>query len=381
MPSPDLTNYVDLQLRDFDPQDIFEVGLTNLALYLENFTAREGQIEVILLEAIAQQIAELIFAINRLPSAIFESLLTLYGITRDFGAPPVADLQFDVATAEGLSIPAGTQAILNLDNGLEPIVFTTNEELVIPPGQTTGVVQAIGDRYTSDANGYPAVTLLELLDSLTYVDYVRLSTSPTLGRETEDDIDFFNRGAQRLQRLVTTLVLPSQFSAAALELSDVERAFGIDNYDPAGDGDHNGPVGEDAGYMTVAVYGENEFLSGPRKTEIKDILQTQSIANLTVNVIDPVITPVNVTVTIRVEATADEAQTISAVEDAVSQYLDPMVWEWGSVVRRNELISLINNVAGVDYVDNLSIPAANVTLTGPANLTSAGTISVDLVED
>lgn len=381
-PSPDLTPYVDLQLRDLDPQDVFETALVRMRMLLADFDPREGQIEIVLLEAIAQQIAELIFAVNRLPDSIFESLLTFYDIRRDYGEQPLANLRFDVATDQGMTVPGGTVAVLNLESGgLEPIQFTTMEDLVIPTGQTFGVVLAQGDRYTDEANGRAVGTMLELRDAITYVDYVKLSSEPTGGRNTEEDPEYFDRAAQRLQRLVSTLVLPGHFTAAALEMQDVERATTLNNYNPAGDPDNNGPVGDDAGYVTVAVYGPNEFLSAGRKDEIKSALAAQALTNLVINVVDPTITTIDVTADVVLDDNVDPADAIEVIKSELRNYLDPMTWNWNNTIRINSLVSLITNVEGVYFVSNLSVPAANLTLSGVANLTKPGAITINLVEN
>src|SRR5690349_20402215 len=304
MSNVDFTEYVELDLIDRDPQDIFDIAIEDLKIKLPDWRPREGNIEVLLLESMALEVAESVFSINRLPSAIAEILLSMLDIERDDGAPPTVDLRFEMGVTTGTTLPAGITAVLQLDNGLEPVVFTTDSELVIPPGATYGVVSATGDRYTSDANDTPAETLVELNDNLIYVNYAKLNSTVTGGVEPEDDIDFITRGVQRLQRLTTTLLLPSHFVAAALEFAFVKRAKALDMYNSAADVAHDGPVGNDPGYIAVAVYGDNENVSVGNKTILSDYFDANSMANLVTTIIDPTITTVNVTASVVIEKNA-----------------------------------------------------------------------------
>lgn len=371
MPSPDATQYIDLRVYDRDPQDVFEAALLALQTYLPQWVPREGNIEVLLLEALGLQVAEGVYAINRLPDGIMEALLGLFGVARDSGAPPVATLTFTMVNTIGYTISAGTEARLTLAGGLAPIVFTTTTDLVIPPGQSSGAVSATGDRFTADANNITPNTSLEMLDSIIFVDGVELDAITTGGREPEDDTEYFTRGTTRFSRLSDTLILPRHFSAYALENVSVERATTLDNWDGA-----TGAPGDDPGHVTIAVYGNGTALTAPQKAALQAEMEALAAVNLQVHVIDPTITVVNVTATVKAKAGYDTAEVDAAVTAAVTAYLDPQTWEWGTTVRRFELASIMDQVEGVSYVDTITTPAADQVLTGYAPLADAGTINI-----
>ncbi len=69
---------------------------------------------------------------------------------------------------------------------------------------------------------------------------------------------------------------------------------------------------------------------------------------------------------------------ISAVETRLNEYLSVYNWDWAGTVRRNELISIIDQVPGVDYVAALTSPASDITLSGVDTLVSAGTLDVSV---
>lgn len=371
MPSPDVTPYLDLSLFDKDPQDIYDAAVLELATNLPAWVPREGNIEVLILEALSLEVAESIFAINRLPSGIMEVLLRLFGITRDSGAAPVASLEFTMVDDTGYTIPAGTQARLALPGGLSPVIFTTSMDLVIAPLSTTGTVDAVGDRFTDDANGTAAATALDLLDSVVAVDSVVFDSMTTNGRDPESTQDYFSRAVTRFSRLTDTLVLPTDFSAYALEQPGVERAQAFDNWDGSG-----GSPGDDPGHITVAVYGDGAVLTGGEKTALEAAMEEICEANLDVHIIDPTITTQAVTATLKAKTGYVLADVQTAVEDALTAYLDPMTWPWSDTIRFYELISVMDQVAGVDYVVSLTVPAADVPLSGIATLADAGVLTI-----
>lgn len=371
MPSPDVTPYVDLRVYDKDPQDIFDAAKLALQTSLPEWVPREGNIEVLLLEALALEVAESAFTVNRLPSGVVEVLLRLFGIERDNGAAPVVDLEFTMVGTTGYTVPAGVQARLEIPGGLEPVIFTTSAELTIAPGNSTGVVSAVGDRFTDDANNIVLGTALEFMDSVVYVEGVTLDAVTTGGREPEEDTDYFTRALTRFTRLSDTLVLPSHFTSFALEDTDFYRAFTIDNWNGS-----TGSPGDHPGHVTVAVYGNGALATTQQKNDLEAAIEARILANLDAHVIDPTINTVAVTATVKAKAGYLTSSVQSSILQALNNYLDPMTWEWGTVVRRNELITLISNVEGVDYVDTMTTPASDLSLTGNAPLADAGTLTI-----
>lgn len=371
MPSPDASAYIDLTIYDKEEQDLYEAAEANLQAALPTWIPREGNIEVLLLSAMAGIAAETVFAINRLPSGILEALLKLFGVERDDGSAPVADLTFTMVNNIGYTIPAGTEARLELAGGLDPVVFTTQTDLVIAAGQTSGTTSAVGDRFTDDANNTVSGTTLELMDSIIYVETVEMDAVTTGGTDPEDDTAYFTRGTTRFSRLSDTLVLPRHFTAYALEWPGVYRANTLDNWDGSG-----GAPGDDPGHVTVAVYGNAGTISGGEKTALQTAMSNLSLVNLQVHVIDPTVTTVNVTATVKALSGYTSGTVQANVVAALQNYLDPSTWAWGTTVRYNELIATMSAVEGVDYVASLTTPASDTALSGHATLVDAGTLTI-----
>ena len=172
--------------------------------------------------------------------------------------------------------------------------------------------------------------------------------------------------------MTDTLVIPEHFTQLALEQAYVTRANAIDNYDPTS----GNPVGDDAGHITVVVYGNGANVSAPNKTTLLTLLENNSAANLGVHLVDPTITTVNVTATVKKIDSYDSTVVLNSVVDAIEAYLSPTTWPWSGTVRRNELITLISNVVGVDYTVSLSAPASDVVLGADTVLANAGTVTI-----
>ena len=374
--SPDYTEFIDLTIYDKGPEDILDAAQATLQTRIPDWSPTATNIEVMLLEALALEVGETVFSLNRIPESMVRVLLSLYGIEFDSGTPPTVDLLFTAQDTDGYTIPAGTEVALLMSNN-EYMSFFTDSALTITEGNSVGTVGATAAVYTNVANGIASGTEGELVDAIIGIDAVETATTVTGGKLPETVEQWTFRGVQRLRRLVDTLVIPQHFIQAALENPLVARANAVDNYDPTADPPSE--PGDNPGNVTVVVYGDGAPLSSGQKTTLRDSLEQRALANLIIHVIDPTITTVNVTASVAVEATADEATVLQAVEDRIAEYLSPTTWPWAGTVRRNELISVIDQVPGVSYVDSITEPAADVVLDPGQTLVTAGTITITAV--
>jgi uncharacterized phage protein gp47/JayE len=370
MASPDLRNYTELVLYDRAPADLVDRAILDATTKLPGWVPREGNTEVVLIESMALEVAEMVYAINRLPGAVTEVLLRLLGITRSTGTPATTDVLFTLSDDAGHTIPAGTLVRLTVA-GVD-VVFATDEELVVPALATTGAVAATATEVGTVANGTAAGTALEVISSVIFLEAAELASVVSGGADPEDTSAWLDRAVERLARLTDALVLPEHFTSAALEDVRVGRATTIDLLDPAA-----GPAGSDPGHVTVVVADSaGAALSAPIMAEIEDALEEAALANLDVHVEPPTVTAVDVTATVVRLSGHDPVTVAEDVETALAAYLDPGAWEWGAVVRRNELIALMDAVTGVDYVDTITTPAADVPLAGVGPLAELGAVAI-----
>lgn len=379
-PPADTSGYVDLRLYDRSDQDIIEVALAAAQLNLPEWTPREGHVEVLLIEAIALEVAEAIVAVNRLPGATLETLLRFAGVDRDYGAAPIAFAQITCADTLGHEVPAGTRLYLTTADGQGVVTMLVESPGVnIPQGSATGVVSLIGDVFTAAANGVPAGTQLAMVSPMPFVETIELATAVADGRDPETDEVWRDRGVNRLSRLTEALVLPRHFEARALEDPNISRAVVVDNNDPTTDG-----VGDDPGHVTVAVLGDGgAVISTAAKATLEATLDDAALAALQVHVVDITVVQVLLSVQIRLLPSADPDTATAGVQRAVDEYLDPLTWTYGAVVRRNEIVSIIDRVSGVDYVDTIAITGqnadGNLVLPTASSVPNLGGIEITIV--
>lgn len=374
LPPPDITSYVDLRPFDVPDQLIVDTALAQAKLNMPGYNPNEGDVEVLLIESLALEIAEAIVAVNRVPGAVVQALLLLAGVSPDYGAPPSATATVVFGDDLGHTVPAGTRVHLRLSDGTSVTFLVEPPGLTVFPGQDSGSVSLIGDSFTSRANGVTAGALLEMADPVPFVDRVTLDTAVVDGRDPETDDQWRDRGVQRLSRLSDALVIPRQFQAAALERAEVAAALAIDNYDPS-----TGPPGSDPGHITVAVLGDGGApLSIEAKDTIRADLDGRAVGMLVVHVVDATVVTVAVSTTVIPTAGVDFDVVTENVQSAVAAYLDPLKWTFGSTVHLNEMISLVDRVQGVDRVVTVTIAgvAADYALVGVAALPKAGVVTV-----
>lgn len=130
------------------------------------------------------------------------------------------------------------------------------------------------------------------------------------------------------------------------------------------------------GYITIAVYGPNGPLTATQKADMQAQMDAAAQANLGISVIDPTVTTVNVTASVKAALGYLAADVQTAVQTALAAYLNVQSWPWSPMVYLNSLLTVIGNVAGVDHVISVTAPAADVALPGIAPLASLGTATI-----
>ncbi len=359
MPSPDLVDLVTLTLYDTTPSGLVARALTDATAKLPGWAPVPGDEAVVQLEATALVVAEMVYAMNRLPAQVLDVLLQLYGITRATGTAPTGTVTFSTSTGLPLSIPAGSLVRLTLGDG-SSLDFTTDVPAAGAGPTLTVAITAVTP--TAGANGIASGTAVQVISPLPAVDSATLGSNIAAGVDPEDEATWRARGTQLLARLTSTLVAPAQFTAAALTNPLVYRAETLDN-------NNNGTV--TPGHVTVAVMGINgAALSGGDKTALQTTLAAQAQANLAVHVIDPTVTNITVTATVHPLPGYLNADVQANVMAALTAYLSTNTWPWSATVRVNKLIQVIEDAAGVDYLTSMSAPGSDTALSGVAPLAS-----------
>lgn len=362
-------DFVDPVLYDVDEEDLVDRALADMQSVLPELAGREGTIEVVLLRALALQVAEVVYAINRLPERTLEGILQLRGLVRDDGAPAAVTVRFTLSDALGVTVPAGTTVRVEVTETGEVVDFATTVDVTSDPEAVTVDAPAVAVEPGTSANGVAAGTAVEVIDAVPYVEAAVTVTVVAGGRDAEDDTSFYGRGVAMLSRLTETLVLPSHFRAAALETPGVGYALVLDQYDPT-------DPGVSPGHVTVLVTDvDGEPLASGPMLALEAHLGDLSVAGLAVHVAAPAYDDVDLAVQVTAAGGAAPATVTAAVEDALTSYLAPLNWSGGTTIWHNELVSLIDQVPGVGRVVSIT-PGTDVALSDVTTLPRPGTITV-----
>lgn len=377
-----MAGYIGVSIED-DPDVLTTEILQALVDAHPGFVAREAHLEVTLLEVVARVVSETRYLFNLIPDTIFqyfgESLLGLAPVS---GAPPVAFTDWVMLDSAGYTIPAGTHVAYQV-TGDTLRVFATTEERTVDPGFTTAFnvpIQAIAE---GTVNNGLAAGELQLVDSLAYVSSVTATTATSGGADAETSAEYLSRLSDEMQLLTPRFVLAKDAAILARRVPGVYRAVAIDNYDPVTETFDNEKM------ITVSVVGEDGLALGdPVKAAVEAYLESLREVNFIVHVIDPSYTEINVNFVVVANEGYDLVDLESRATQAVASYLSPARWAGGdetpptwkashNVVRYLEVAEVLNRVAGVDYVQSLTLNGspADVAMADVAALTSVGTIN------
>lgn len=373
MTSPDIPVWVPTVVHTVDEQDLVAAAIADIRTAVPDWVPREGHTEVMLIEAMAVIAGQTVYAANQLPSVVLEGLLTLYGVARKPAAPAQGQVRITAATGVPAprSLPAGTRMRIDTGDGDTLDVVTVDQVTVDPAVSLTAIVAVVAAEAGSRPNGIVAGTALQLVDPAAWLETVVLATALSGGVAVEDTAAFLARGAGFLRRQSSTLVLAPHFTAAALDVDGVGRAYTIDLWNPTSG---NAP-GADPGHVTVVIAdAQGHAVATAVKTATQAALTGSSVAGLGIHLINPTSVTVNVTAQVIVADGYTPSVVLAAVQADLRTWLDPATWPWGrSLSSSNQVIARMSRVPGVSWVKTVT---AATTFTDPKVLPTAGTLAI-----
>jgi len=387
MVSPDWSSYVDLTPFDKNTSSILEESLTQARALLPHWTPRVGQIETTMMEATAYQTANLVNAANRLPASTVETLLKLYGINRSNGVKSTATVTITFSDTAGYSIPASTaMAYYGADGSV--FVYTLDAIATVAAGSSslTSVAvsgQAVGIGFNTPSNG----SNLQLLATVPYVSSVVLSSKPSGGLDMETDTEYFTRATTTLASYSSVMVTEDQLKSYVLT-NYTGTIYRAKAYNMRRFFDRNMVTGGGsyAGHILLVVAGENvnaysrsiedATISAADIATISAAITAKTATGVTVEIHNAELVGVGVTAILAKTPVAASGTVMVSVQTALQEYLDSDYWvlntENDRVVRVNEIVSLLDGVAGVEYVTSviLTLPEESVSCATTANLSA-----------
>jgi len=396
MVSPDWSTYIDLTPFDTTVSSILEESLTQAKALLPQWTPRVGQIETTMMEATAYQTANLANAANRLPASTVETLLKLYGIDRSDGVKATATVDIVFTDTLGHTIPAETP-FAYIPSGSTTYVYMLDADATVASGSSSlsavaVTAQAVGLGHNTPSNG----SALQILATIPYVSTVTLASKPLGGLDAETDSVYFTRAINTLSGYSSTLATETQLRSYVLATYGATvfrtKAYNMRRYaDRNVVTSGNAAAGTHSGYVLLSVAGENTngysraiedaTVSASDISTIGTDIAGRIQSGLIVEIHNAELVGVGVTCEVFKTTAAASGTVNGAVQTALETYLDSDAWDWDRVIRVNEIISLLDNVTGVDYVKSvvLSLPEETVAGATTANLTATyanGTLGV-----
>jgi len=387
-------DFIDIDLPT-DPGTIIDDAIDQLTSTLAangfaGWMPSDGNLEVILLNTVAQIAADIATAAGQVPSAIFRAFGTkLENVAYGAGAAATLATTWTLADTAGHTIPAGTYVTV-ADLG-----FTVQTEVDIPSGSSTADVLLVAGDIGTLYNGLSAPIVP--VDQLDWVLSITPTGTSSGGADAETDTDYEGRLATQLRLQAPRPITETDYAAMALSVPStvvpsgvvVGRATAIDGYDPSvhtftanrtsssntltsvssftgvtagtalsGTGIPAGTtvlsINTGAGTLVMSAnasstgtggtvtatgsYGnartvttfvtdpEGNALSSPAMTAINTWLDGFREANFLTYVIAPTYSTIYVTFEIKVLPGFDETATLAAAEQAVLTYLNPQTW-------------------------------------------------------
>ena len=272
-----------------------------------------------------------------------DALGQLLAVERMAESKAVTTLEFTLSQALGsvYTIPAGTQ----VTNGV--VTFETDEDLLIPIGETTGEVSASCTVAGPVGNDYLAGQINTIVTPMTFVSGAQNTTITTGGADAESDPDF----ADRIR------LAPNSFSVAGPEKAYVYHAKSVS---PAIiDVKVNSPTpGEVDVYVLLT---DGTLPTEDTLEQIEEHLSDENIRPLTDYVVVKAPTASNYEIELHYwisqEDSSKAAQIQADVEAAVEQYRLWQQTKIGRDITPGKLLQLVF-AAGASRVDNSKLKPA-----------------------
>jgi hypothetical protein len=348
------TSYVEVEFES-DEQTLADNAIDRLRARYDDYEPNDGDLEVVLIEAIAPMAANAARVAGLVPSAVFRQiLLSLHGLAYGEGAPATTTVTFQLVDGNPHKIDAGSEVLI------DGWVFRVNDTVTNAAGVPTIPAVAVTADQDGEAGNGLVGDVTEPLTALAAVTGFTVDTPTDGGEDPEDDLDFQNKGARELRLQAKTLVTTEDYELMALSVAGVGRAVAISNAATRTIDVYITDIGGDATPLTV-------------KDALAALYEQFRLSTWAVNIYDATYTSVAVAYTVKAYPGFDHADLIARIDDVLTDVLSPgswgrpknfgdpgsaLGWTVDTVVRRLKLVDLIGDVDGVDYVVDLTITGA-----------------------
>jgi len=361
---------------DTDPASVTDKMVDRLMERQPGWESYDGALEVALLESVGAESATLNAGVQEALSVYAAVGIGVTAFQLPVDAGLTASLTADVeVNSVGSEIPTGFAVTGVTPAGVE-VAFELLEGIT---ADATTVTVTLTATDTGDyANQVPAGPLT-VITSTTDVSAVTATSASTGGADAETLEDYLDRLTDYLASLRPGGVRASDLATLARTVPGVERAIGIDLYDPS----DTTPAASQQHERTATVVAIDDAGQAVTSPTLQATLEEAREVNFIVHLAQPKYTAVQIAVTVTKRPTADTDVVEAAVELAVARFIAPDRWgsttdapqSWTerSKLRTYDIAAAVLSVPDVASIETIQINGgtADVTLPGPAALPRA----------
>lgn len=356
---------------DVDEASLADGAIERLSTEWEDWEPNDGDPEVVQIEAHASMVADAAAQAAVMPASAMRTILQrLHGIEYSAGSYATTTATFTFpdtdparVISEGFTVDVDGYSFL--------VATDVAAGDLVAPG-----VPLIASDPGSAWSELPGATVTPV--GAIVVESIVLDTPTAGGTDPETDDEFEAKGVRQLRLRAKTLVTGRDYELEALDNPAVARVLAI----------------TDSVAKTVRVIPGTDAgqpIPQTEKDALLDDYEQYRLSNWNVSIEDPTVTTIDVAYSWHPLPTylVDEVQ--ARIDDALGTYLNPAGWgadtplsEGAAVtpgrwflqprVRKNEVIALISNVLGVDYVEDVTLSGSAGALQANGDWLMDGTV-------
>ena len=383
-----MTEFVELPV-EVNPGNLLDEVVEEMEAQFPGWEANEGNVETWLIRAL---VTRLIAPLAELSAEAGEEIFAefgkqIVGVQPLSAVPATAKSKWTVKDTAGYTIPAGAQVDVQV-TGSEAVGFRTAAAAEVPVGATS-VSNVILEAVEPGEAGNGLTGTATLVDAIEYVTKVELSEATSGGVDAETPSAFLDRLHELFETLAPRPIIARDVAILLRSIPGVQRVGVRDNWNAE-------TASESEKCLTAYPIDANgKAVVESIRNECLALLQAEREVNFLFFIRTPTEKAIDVTATIVPRSGYSQAQAVAEVKSAIETFLSPAhygeaplgdqtTWDLAntSLLRFQDLVTVVNNVNGCDYYTVLKWAVNPVALgttdldISKSSLPKPGTITV-----
>lgn len=387
-----MSGYIEIPI-EINAGALIDEVFAELAAEIEGWTPADGNFETFLIRAIVYRLIQPLAQLAAdVPAEIFDRWgEEIVELKRQEATAATVTSTWTLTDTDGHTIPAGTEVGLRGVNG-QARGFRVALDVEVPNGSDeTAAGEVILEAIEAgiDSNELSEAPSLETALGFVEEGGIVVVGKSSNGTDAEAPLEYLSRLRDTMKTLSPRPVIASDVEILARNVTGIGRATAIDNYNADTEED------EQEKATTVAV---TDNAGGVVAAGIKEALEAEleamREANFEFFVVDADYNEIDVVAKVVEQEGFDHATVVATAKAAIEDWLDPALhgqqppgdetsWVNETIKRYQDLVTVVNNVEGLDHYTELKFAKKggtkeekDVTMTGVAPLPKPATITV-----